>query len=243
MRHIGPVFKREFLGYFRSPVAYVFLIAFLVISIAWSFSKFAAGGIFKAGIASMDRYFEAFPWLFLFLVPAVGMRLWSEEKRSGTVELLFTLPVTTVEAVFAKFFAGWAFLSLAVLLSFPLAITIGYLGNPDWGVVTASYIGAILMAGAYLGICALMSALTKNQVIAFVLSIGVCVIFVFLGYSGFSETLESVFPVGVADAVANFSFGTHFNAFLMGVIDLKDVVFFLSLIGLTMFLNVVALER
>src|SRR3954468_14522407 len=178
MRQITPVFKREFLGYFRSPVAYVFLIAFLVISVSLAFSRY--GGFFRAGVASLETYFLFFPWLFMFIVPAVGMRLWSEEKRSGTVELLFTLPVTTLEAVLGKFLAGWAFLTLAILLSFPMAITVGFLGQPDWGVMAATYFGAILMAVSYLGICALTSALTKNQVISFVLSLGVCAVLVFL---------------------------------------------------------------
>lgn len=241
MRQILPVFKREFLGYFRSPVAYVFLIGFLAISVALAFSRY--GAFFEAGTASLERYFLFFPWIFLFLVPAVGMRLWSEEKRSGTIELLFTLPVTTLQAVFGKFLAGWAFLSIAILLSFPMAATIAYLGDPDWGVIGTTYLGAILMGGGYLGVCALMSALTKNQVISFVLSLAACAVLLFLGFSSFTTTLESWFPVSVADACSNFSFITHFDAFTKGIIDPKDVVFFLSLMGFTLFLNVVALER
>ena len=241
MKQICPIFKREFLGYFRAPVAYVFLIAFLVISVSLAFSRY--GGFFRAGTAGLESYFVFFPWLFMFLVPAVGMRLWSEEKRSGTVELLFTLPVTTLEAVLGKFFAGWAFLALAVLLSFPMACTIGYLGSPDWGVVITTYFGAILMAGAYLGVCSLTSALTKSQVISFVLSLGACAVILFLGFSSFTDTLEKTLPLPVADALANFSFITHFDAFTKGIIDPKDVVFFLSLTGFTLFLNVVALER
>ncbi len=241
MKQVKSIFKREFAGYFRTPVAYVFLVAFLMISVALSYSRF--GGFFKAGIASLDAYFGFFPWLFLFIVPAVGMRLWSEEKRSGTAELLFTLPVTTLEAVVGKFLAGWAFLALAVLLSFPMALTIGYLGSPDWGVVGTSYLGAILMAGGFLGVCSLTSALTKNQVVSFVISLCVCAVLVFLGYSGFTSFLEGFLPVGVSDAVSNFSFITHFNPMVRGIVDLKDVAFFVSLIGFTLFLNVVALER
>jgi ABC-2 type transport system permease protein len=171
------------------------------------------------------------------------MRLWSEEKRSGTAELLFTLPVTTLEAVIGKFLAGWAFLALAVLLSFPMALTIGYLGSPDWGIVCTSYLGAILMAGGFLGVCSLTSALTKNQVVSFVISLCACAVLVFLGYSGFTGFLEGFLPVGVSDAISNFSFITHFNPMVRGIVDAKDVVFFLSLIGFTLFLNVVALER
>jgi ABC-2 type transport system permease protein len=241
MRQVTPIFKREFVGYFRTPVAYIFLVAFLIISVALAFSRF--GGFFKAGVASLESYFGFFPWLFLIIVPAVGMRLWSEEKRSGTAELLFTLPVTTLEAVVGKFLAGWAFLALAVLLSFPMAITIGYLGSPDWGVVVTSYLGAILMAGGYLGICSLTSALTKNQVVSFIVSLAVCAVLVFLGYSGFTSLLEHFLPVGVAGAISNFSFITHFSPMVRGIVDAKDVVFFLSIMGFTLFLNVVALER
>ena len=241
MKQVIPIFKREFVGYFRTPVAYVFMVGFLLISVALAFSRF--GGFFKAGIASLDAYFAFYPWLFLIIVPAVGMRLWSEEKRSGTIELLFTLPVTTLEAVVGKFLAGWAFLSLTILLSFPMAITIGYLGSPDWGVVATSYLGAILMAGGYLGVCSLTSAFTKNQVISFVISLLVCSVLVFLGYSGFTAFLEGILPVGAADAVSNFSFITHFNPMVRGIVDPKDVVFFLSLMVFTLFLNVVALER
>ena len=242
MRHIGPVFKREFLGYFRSPVAYVFLVIFLLASVGLAFF---AGGFFKAGIATLDSYFQYHPWLFLFLVPAAGMRLWSEEKRSGTVELLFTLPVTTLEAVIAKFLAAWAFLAIAILLSFPMIITLGYLGDPDWGVVITSYAGSILMAGAYLGVTAFMSSLTKNQVISFVLSVFICFIITLLGTSIFAGFLTGFLdlPVTVSDIISNFSFLTHFDAFTKGIIDPKDVIFFLSLIGFTLFLNVVALER
>lgn len=241
MHQIVPVFKREFLGYFRAPVAYVFLIAFLVISVSLAFSRY--GGFFKGGVAGLESYFLFFPWLFLFIVPAVGMRLWSEEKRSGTIELLFTLPITTLEAVLGKFLAGWAFLALAIALSFPLALTVAYLGSPDWGVIATTYLGAMLMAGAYLGVCALTSALTKNQVVSFVLGLAACAVLLFLGLSSFTEFLEGVLPVAVADAFSNFSFITHFDAFIRGVIDPKDVIFFLSLTGFTLFLNVVALER
>jgi ABC-2 type transport system permease protein len=237
---ISPIFKREFLGYFRAPVAYVFLVVFLMASVglAWF-----VGDFFKADLASLDRYFEFLPWVFLFLIPAAGMRLWSEEKRSGTIELLFTLPVTPLEAVLGKFIAGWAFLTLAIVLSFPMVLTVGFLGHPDWGVIATSYLGSILMAGAYLGVCSLTSALTKNQVISFVVSVLVCLVLVFLGWSVFNGLLGSILPVWAVDLLANFSFMTHFDAFLKGIIDPKDVVFFLSLAGFALALNVLALER
>jgi ABC-2 type transport system permease protein len=237
---ITPIFKREFLGYFRSPVAYVFLVVFLVASVglAWFVSDF-----FKANLASLNGYFELHPWLFLLLIPAAGMRLWSEEKRSGTIELLFTLPVTPLEAVLGKFLAGWAFLTLAIVLSFPMAITVGYLGSPDWGVIASSYLGSILMAGSYLAVCSLTSALTRNQVISFVMSVLVCFVLVLLGWSVFNGLLSSALPVWAVDLLANFSFKTHFDAFLKGIIDVKDVVYFVSLTGFALALNVLALER
>jgi ABC-2 type transport system permease protein len=240
MSPITPVFKREFLGYFRSPVAYVFLVVFLMASVGLAFF---VGQFFRANQASLESFFVFHPWLFLFLIPAVGMRLWSEEKRSGTVELLFTLPLTTLDAVLGKFLAAWAFLAVAILLSFPMAITVGYLGDPDWGVIASGYLGSILMAGSYLGVCSLTSALTKNQVISFVLSVLACLVLVFLGWSVFNGALYAVLPVWAVDLIANFSFVTHFDAFTKGIIDPKDVVFFLSLTGFTLFLNVVALER
>ena len=240
MSQVIPVYKREFLGYFRSPVAYVFLISFLVLSVglAWF-----VGDFFKANLASLDSYFVFLPWIFVVIVPAAGMRLWSEEKRTGTLELLFTLPITPLAAVLGKFLAAWTFLAIAVLLSFPLAMTVGFLGSPDWGVIVSSYLGSILMAGAYLGVCSLTSALTKNQVISFVVSLLVCLVLVFLGWSVFGGILGAVFPVWFVDLLSNFSFTTHFNAFTKGIIDPKDVMFFLSLAGFTLFLNVLALER
>ena len=240
MQQVLPVLKREFLGYFRSPVAYVFLIVFLMAAVGLAFFL---GQIFEAGDASLERFFMFHPWLFLFLIPAVGMRLWSEEKRTGTVELLFTLPITTLEAVIGKYLAAWAFLCAAIALTFPMALTVAYLGDPDWGVLLVSYLGSMLMAGSYLGVCSLTSALTKNQVISFVISVVVCLVLVFLGWSVFSEMLESFLPIALADVLANFSFITHFDPFTKGIVDPSDVVFFLSLTGFTLFLNVVALER
>jgi len=240
MTSIVPIFKREFMGYFRSPVAYVFLVVFLMASVGLAFF---VGQFFQAGVASLESYFSFHPWLFLFLIPAVGMRLWSEEKRSGTIELLFTLPVTPLQAVLGKFFAAWAFLALAILLSFPMALTAAYLGDPDWGVILSSYAGSILMAGAYLGVCSLTSALTKNQVISFVLSVLGCLVLVFLGWNVFSSLLGNVLPVALVDLLANFSFTTHFDAFTKGIVDPKDVMFFLSLAGFCLFLNVIVLER
>jgi len=242
MSQIPPLLKREFLGYFRSPVAYVFLIVFLMASVGCAFFL---GGFFDANVASLQSYFAFLPWLFIAFVPAAGMRLWSEEKRAGTIELLFTLPVTTLEAVLGKFFAAWAFLCLAVLLSFPMALTVAYLGDPDWGVLASGYLGGMLMAGAFLGICSLTSAFTKNQVISFVISVFVCFILVLLGWSVFTDFLGGYLglPAWLVDTISDFSFKTHFDAFIKGIIDPKDVMFFLSLAGFCLFLNVLVLER
>jgi ABC-2 type transport system permease protein len=240
MTQITPIFKREFLGYFRSPVAYVFLIVFLSAAVGLAFF---VGGFFKANQASLQSFFIFHPWLYLFLIPAVGMRLWAEERRGGTIELLFTLPLTTLEAVLGKFFAAWAFLLLALALSFPLALTVGWLGDPDWGIIIASYLGSALLAGTYLAICSLLSALTKNQVIAFVLGVSVCLVMVFLGWSVFNNLLSGFLPPAAVDFVANLGFIPHFDAFTKGILDPRDFAYFGSVIALALTLNVVVLER
>jgi ABC-2 type transport system permease protein len=240
MSQITPVFKREFLGYFRSPVAYVFLIVFLVASVGLAFF---VGGLFKANQASLQSFFVFHPWLYLFLIPAVGMRLWAEERRGGTIELLFTLPLTTLEAVLGKFLAAWAFLALGLALTFPLALTVGWLGDPDWGVIAGSYLGSALMAGAYLSICSLLSSLTKNQVVAFVLGVVTCLVLVFLGWSVFNSLLSGLLPVPAVDFIANLGFIPHFDAFSKGILDPRDFAYFGSVIALALTLNVAALER
>jgi len=241
MQSVNSIFKREFMGYFRSPVAYVFLAVFLIAAIGL---PWFVGGFFEANQASLERFFTFLPWVFLFLIPAVGMRLWSEERRSGTWELLFTLPISTSHAVIGKFLAAWAFISLAILLTLTMPITTAWLGSPDWGAIFAGYLGSILMAGGYLGICSVASALTKNQVIAFVLSLAICLVLVFLGWSVFNELLLGLsLPVGAVDALANFSFITHFDSMAKGLIRLKDLLFFFSLIGFSLALNILLLER
>jgi ABC-2 type transport system permease protein len=171
------------------------------------------------------------------------MRLWAEERRGGTIELLFTLPLTTVEAVLGKFLAAWAFLALGLVLTFPLALTVAWLGDPDWGTIVAGYFGSLLMAGAYLALCSLLSALTKNQVIAFVLGVVTCLILVFLGWSVFNGLLSSFLPVAAVDFVANLGFIPHFEAFAKGIIDPRDLAYFGSIMALALTLNVAVLER
>jgi ABC-2 type transport system permease protein len=241
MNSVCTIFQREFFGYFRSPVAYVFLIVFLT---ATTMLPWFVGNFFETNDASLASFFTFLPWIFLFLIPAAGMRLWSEEKRSGTWELLFTLPISVGQAVFGKFLAAWAFICLAMLLTFPMALTVGYLGKPDWGPIAIGYVGAMLTAGAYMAVCSLMSSLTKNQVISFVLSVMVCLVLLVLGWSVFSGLLVNLgLPVSAADAVANFSFYPHFDSFSKGLILVKSVAFFASVTGVSLFLNILVLER
>ncbi len=241
MRPMIAVFKREFLGYFRSPVAYVFLAVFLMamVGLPWFL-----GGFFESNEASLSRFFLFMPWVFLFLIPAAGMRLWAEEKRSSTWELLFTMPISILQAVAGKFLAGWAFISLAILMTVTMPLTVAHLGDPDWGPVFSGYLGGILMAGSYLGICSLTSSLTKNQVISFVLSVIICLVLVFVGWSVFNDLLLGLgFPGWLVDTLSNFSFMTHFESMIKGLVNLRDVTFFISLILFCLFLNVLVLER
>lgn len=235
LRGTVPVFRREFSGYFRTPVAYVYLTVFILGAngLPWF-----VGNFFESDDASLRIFFNFLPWLYLFLIPAVGMRLWAEEKRLGTIELLLTLPVSPGGAVLGKFLAAWAFIGLALVLTFPMPLTIGYLGSPDWGPVFTGYAGALLMAGAYLGICILASALTQNQVIAFVLGVAGCLLLLLLGWSLFNELLLSTgLPAGAVDALANFGFIPRFQPLVDGVIHLADLLYFLSLPALCLTLN------
>ncbi len=240
MSRVVPIFKREFGGYFRTPVAYVFLVVFLMLSVGLAFF---VGQFFDSNVASLESYFTFHPWLFVFFGGAAGMRLWAEERKNGTIELLFTLPITPLDAVLGKFLAAWAFLTIAILLSFPMAITVGFLGSPDWGVIATSYFGSILMAGSFLAVASLTSAFTRNQVISFVISVCVNLVLVLMGWSVFNGAMERVMPQWMVDTVANFSYMPHFEPFLKGMVDLKDVAFFLSLTVFCLFLNVLALER
>lgn len=239
MSQFAPLFKREFMGYFRSPVAYVFIVIFLLASLG---STFFIGQIYESNQASLDPFFNFLPWIFLIFVPAVGMRLWAEERRSGTVELLFTLPVTMVEAVVAKFAAGWAFLAVTLALTFPLAFTVNYLGDPDNGVMLAGYVGSLLMAGAYLAVACFTSALTKNQVISFILGVIICFVLVLLGWGVFTDVLANALPASVIDLVAQLGFITHFQSVSRGLIDSRDLIYFASVLAIGLTLNVIVLN-
>ena len=240
MGNISILFRREFSSFFATPVAYVFIGIFLVLS---SVFTFFVGGFYERGQADLLPFFNFHPWLYLFLVPAIAMRSWSEERKSGTIELLMTLPISTWQAMLAKHFAAWAVLGLSLLLTFPLWLTVNYLGNPDNGIIVAAYIGSWLMAGAFLSIGMCMSAMTKNQVVAFILSVVVCFVFVVSGSSIVLDAFKSWAPSLVIDVVASFSFLTHFESMAKGVIALNDLIYFLLVTICWLFAGLVLIEQ
>jgi ABC-2 type transport system permease protein len=239
MRSTFVIFRRELLSYFATPLAYVFIVIFLAMAGAFAFFL---GNFFERGQADLQPFFNFHPWLYLVLIPALAMRLWAEERRSGTIELFLTLPISMTQAVLGKFLAAWAFAAIALALTFPFWITVNYLGNPDNGVILASYIASWLMAGAFLAIGSALSALTKNQVIAFVVTAAVCFLFTVSGSPLVLGFLTAWAPDGLVRAVASFSFLSHFNAIQRGVIDSRDAVFFLSVITAFLFANAVLVE-
>jgi len=233
------VFRRELKGYFNTPLAYVFIVIFLFLTGIFTFYM---GSFFNRGQADLKPFFNFHPWLYLFLVPAIAMRLWAEERKSGAIELLLTLPLSLWSTVVGKFMAAWVFIIIALSLTFPMWLTVSYLGQPDHGVIIASYLGSILMAGGYLAIGACISAATKNQVIAFVISVVVCFLFTVSGSPIVLDFFAAWAPQPLLDAVASFSFLTHFNAIQNGVIDLRDLVYFISLILLWLFANLLIVD-
>lgn len=237
MRNIVSIAKREFGGYFSTPVAYVFIIVYLLLvnGLTFLITKF-----YDREQADLLAFFTWHPWVYLFLVPAITMRLWAEERRQGTIELLFTLPITLAESVLGKFLAAWAFAGIALALTFPIWITVNVLGKPDNGVILASYVGSFLMAGAYLAIGAFVSACTKNQVIAFVVSAVLCLVFVLIGLPGMASV--TFLPPVVVETVRSFSFLSHFESIQTGVIDLRDITYFLSLIAMCLVVNAIVLD-
>jgi ABC-2 type transport system permease protein len=232
VRTILTIAKRELVSYFTSPVAYVFLVIFLLLT---GFFTFTAGNFFERGEASLAAFFGWHPWLYLVLVPAVGMRLWAEERRSGTLELLLTMPITTAQAIIAKFLASWIFLAVALALTFPAVITVNVLGEPDNGVIVAGYLGSLFLAGAYLAIACMTSAMTRNQVVAFILSVVICLFLVIAGFNPVTDLMVRWASPALVDTVAAFSVVTHFDGFQRGVIDVRDVAFFLSVMGFALF--------
>jgi ABC-2 type transport system permease protein len=232
MRAIRTIVKRELASYFNSPVAYVFLVIFLLMT---GFFTFTAGNFFERGEASLAAFFGWHPWVYLVLVPAVGMRLWAEERRSGTMELLLTMPVAPWQAILAKFLASWLFLALALALTFPAILTVNLLGEPDNGVIAAGYLGSLLLAGAYLAITCMTSAMTRNQVVAFILAVVLCLFLILAGFNPVTDLMVRWASPAVVDTIAAFSVVTHFDGFQRGVIDSRDLIFFLSIIGFALF--------
>ncbi len=239
MNNIFIISKREFTSYFATPVAYVFIVIFLVMT---GIFAFYLGNFFERGQADLYPFFLYHPWLYLFLIPALSMRLWSEERKSGTIELLVTLPISITESVLGKFLAAWAFTAIALALTFPIWITVNYLGTPDNAVIFASYLGSILMAGAFLAIGSCISAITRNQVIAFVISVVLCFGFILSGFPLVLDFFSSWAPLAIVNAISDMSFLTHFSAIARGVIDLRDLIFFTSFIGCWLFANVIIVE-
>jgi ABC-2 type transport system permease protein len=233
------IFRRELASYFATPLAYVFIVIFLVMAGALTFFL---GNFFGRGQDDLQPFFSFHPWLYLVLIPALAMRLWAEERRSGTIELFLTLPISMAAGVLGKFLASWAFAGIALMLTFPFWISVNILGHPDNGVIVASYVGSFLMAGAFLAIGAALSALTKNQVIAFVLTAAACFVVTVAGTPIVLSFFTGWAPEAVLSAVASFSFFSHFNSIVRGVIDLRDLVFFASVIALFLFANAVIVE-
>ncbi|WP_308911288.1 ABC transporter permease subunit [Pseudokordiimonas caeni] len=239
MKDMMTIFRREFASYFATPLAYVFLVIFLVMQ---GLFTFYVGQFYEREQADLVSFFAYHPWLYLFLVPAIGMRLWAEERKSGTLELLLTLPVNTSAVIAGKYLAAFAFTGLALAMTLPIWITVNWLGDPDNGVIVTGYLGSLLMAGAYLAIAAAMSALTKNQVVAFILAVSVCFLFMVSGLPMVLDTAGGILPGPLVGVVANLSFLAHFENLQKGVVGLSDVVYFLTVIALWLGINRVIVE-
>jgi ABC-2 type transport system permease protein len=233
------IFRRELTGYFSTPVAYVFLVVFLILSgvFCWHFGSF-----YTNDRADLSAFFFYHPIVYLALIPALTMRLWSEERRSGTIESLLTLPVSMGEAVLGKFLAAWVFTAVALALTVTEWITVSYLGDPDHGVIVAAYVGSFLMAGGFLAVGSCLSALTKNQVIAFVLSLITILILIMSGYPMVLDVLPDWTPTIVVDALRSLSSWTHYQQISRGVLDLRDILYFVSLIAVALFANAIVVD-
>ena len=234
LARIGPVFRRELRSYFATPLAAVFLVTFLFLA---GLFPFTLGGLYERGQADLRPLLSALPWLYLFLVPAISMRLWAEERRTGTVELLVTLPTTLFDLVVGKFLAAWLFLAIATALTAPIWITVAWLGDPDHGATLVGYVAAILLGGAFLAIGSCLSALTKNQVIAFVLCAVVCFVLLLAGLPPVLDYLRNAVPPGLVEAVAQMSALTHYESLVRGVLDGRDALYFVSIMVAALLLN------
>ncbi|MGI9228440.1 MAG: ABC transporter permease subunit [Gammaproteobacteria bacterium] len=238
--NIKTILKRELYGYFATPVAYVFIVIFLLLNGIFTFNL---GAFYERGQADLEPFFNFHPWLYLFLIPAIAMRLWSEERKSGTIELLMTLPVSIMEAVLGKFLAAWCFSAVALALTFPVWISVNMLGDPDNTVIIAGYIGSLLMAGCFLAVGSCISAATKSQVIAFVISVMICFLFILSGFPLVLDYFQGWAPQAFVDAIASLSFLTHFESIKKGVIDIRDLIFYTVFISFWLYANVVIIEN
>jgi ABC-2 type transport system permease protein len=239
MSLIGALFRRELRSYFATPVAYVFIVIYLVLMGTFTFYL---GQFYERGQADLSSFFNYHPWLYLFLVPAISMRLWAEERKTGSIELLMTMPITAWQAVLGKYLAAWAFTGIALCLTFPVWITVNYLGDPDNGAILAAYVGSALMAGGFLAIGACLSAVTRNQVIAFIITVVVCFGFLLSGFPLVLDLFSGWAPQALVDGIASLSFLTHFANISKGVIDLRDLLYFGILIGTFLYANTIVLQ-
>jgi len=239
--NIKTITKRELGAYFSSPLAYIFIVIFLLLSGFFAFA--VRPTLFDRGEASLAaNFFFWHPWFYLFLVPAVGMRLWAEERRVGTIELLLTMPITAWQAIVGKFLASWLFLAVALVMTFPIVLTVNYLGSPDNGVIFAGYLGSWLMAGAYLAVSCITSAMTRTQVVSFIISVVICLFLILAGFQPVIDLLESWAKPWIVDMVTSFSVITHFEGFQKGIVDSRDLIFFFSMIGFSLFCTSVILR-
>lgn len=234
------VVRRELKSYFSTPIALIFLVVFLVLN---GFFTFKLGRYYELGQADLRSFFVWHPWLYLFIVPAVSMRLWSEERRAGTIELLLTLPVSIGQAMLGKFTAAWMFIGLALLLTFPIVLTTAYLGDPDFGIILAGYIGSFLMAGTFLAVGCAISALTANQIISFVVSTAICLVFILLGFDPVIQTFMDILPASFVHQLINLSFPYHFESIQRGVINFSDIVYFVSVMVFCLLAGVIIVDR
>jgi ABC-2 type transport system permease protein len=239
MDGIRIIVARELKAYFATPLAYVFMVIFLALMGVFTFYL---GGFYERGQADLSPFFNFHPWLYLFLVPAIAMRLWAEERKSGSIELLMTLPVTSTQAVLGKFLAAWIFTAVSLALTFPIWLTVNYLGDPDHGVIFAAYVGSLLMAGGFLAIGSCISAANRNQVVAFIVTVVICFAFLLAGFPLVLDFFSAWAPQPLVDAISGLSFLTHFNSLSKGVIDLRDVVYFLAVIAAWLYATAIVLD-
>lgn len=239
MGNLGIIFKRELMGYFSTPLAYIFIVIFLITNGIFTFDM---GGFYMRAQADLLPFFSFHPWLYLFMVPAIAMTLWADERKTGTIELLLTLPVRLADAVLGKFLAAWVLTGIALALTFPIWITVNYLGDPDNGVIFAAYIGSWLMAGGFLAIGSCMSACTRNSVIAFILTVAICFLFVIVGSPILLNAFPDWMPQAVVDAFSTLGFLTHFDSISKGVLDIRDLLFFTVFIAAWLLASAIVIE-